>query len=70
MSDFERIRDNAEKAKAYADHAPTADDAEFWRTVAEGWLKLLPLGELTPEQAFDVQARACGTGHSGGTARH
>jgi hypothetical protein len=70
MSDIERFRDNAQKARDYAERAPTADDAEFWRTVAEGWLKLLPVEELTPEQAFDVEARARGTGQSGGTSRH
>ena len=64
------FRKRAAAAQRMADRAVSSKDKASWLELAHGWLSLIRKAKRSPEEAFDDDAHAQGTGQDESTGSH
>ncbi len=70
MTQDDQYRRYASEAQYLADQTKNAADKAAWLRIAQSWLGLLRKPAETPEQRFDANAKAVGTGQPDSDLSH
>jgi hypothetical protein len=70
MARDDEFRSLASEAQKMADRTANPVDKESWLRIAQGWLSLIRKPDRTPQENFDANAKARGTGQDDSPSSH